>query len=147
MKIEDTQGNLIYTSQAGEDERNRKAKKNEAEGTRIYKSNAARMMTDMLQTVMKEGTARGLGLGDMPSAGKTGTTNDNKDGWFAGYTRYYTTSIWVGYDQPARLPGLTGSAYPGEIWHNYMMSIHENLTPMDFIPYIEKKEIDMDFAG
>lgn len=139
VKIEDTQGNLIYTTEP-EDE---KAKK--AEGTRIYKSNAARMMTDMLQTVMNEGTASGLGLGDMPSAGKTGTTNDNKDGWFAGYTRYYTTSIWVGYDQPAALPGLMGATYPGHIWQNYMKSIHENMTPMEFIPYIEQKEVDVEF--
>lgn len=146
IRIEDSQGSLIYTSEPEEEDKDRKSKKNEADGTRIYKSNAARMMTDMLQTVMTEGTARGLGLGDMPSVGKTGTTNDNKDGWFAGYTRYYTTSIWVGYDQPAPMPGLTGSAYPGDIWHNYMMSIHENLTPMDFIPYIEQKEVNMDFV-
>lgn len=143
VKIEDTQGNLIYTSETDEEERNRK--KDQTDGIRIYKSNAARMMTDMLQTVMQEGTARGLGLGDMPSAGKTGTTNDNKDGWFAGYTRYYTTSIWVGYDLPAQLPGLMGSTYPGNIWHNYMAAIHENLTPMDFIPYIEQKDVEMDF--
>ena len=91
-KIEDTQGNLIYTSQMDAD-RGRQ-KKEEADGIRIYKSNASRMMTDMLETVMNEGTAMGLGLGDMPSAGKTGTTNDNKDGWFAGYTRYFTTGIW-----------------------------------------------------
>lgn len=145
VRIEDTQGNLIYTSET-EEEETKNSKKEQAEGTRIYKSNAARMMTDMLQTVMAEGTARGLGLGDMPSAGKTGTTNDNKDGWFAGYTRYYTTSIWVGYDQPVTMPGLTGSSYPGHIWHNYMMSIHENRTPMSFIPYIEQKEVEQDFA-
>lgn len=143
LKIEDTQGNLIYTTETETEKTQRK--KEQADGVRIYKSNAARMMTDMLQTVMQEGTARGLGLGDMPSAGKTGTTNDNKDGWFAGYTRYYTTSIWVGYDQPATLPGLTGSTYPGNIWHQYMMSIHENMTPMSFIPYIEQKEVDMSF--
>lgn len=143
IKIEDTQGNLIYTSEIeNEKEKN---KKDQAEGIRIYKSNAARMMTDMLQTVMMEGTASGLGLGDMPSAGKTGTTNDNKDGWFAGYSRYFTTSVWVGYDQPAELPGLTGSTYPGNIWHNYMVSVHENRTPMSFIPYIEQKEVEMDF--
>ena len=143
IKIEDTQGNLIYTSETeNEKEKN---KKDRAEGIRIYKSNAARMMTDMLQTVMMEGTASGLGLGDMPSAGKTGTTNDNKDGWFAGYSRYFTTSVWVGYDQPAELPGLTGSTYPGNIWHNYMVSVHENRTPMSFIPYIEQKEVEMDF--
>lgn len=145
VRIEDTQGNLVYTSET-EEEETKNSKKEQAEGTRIYKSNAARMMTDMLQTVMAEGTARGLGLGDMPSAGKTGTTNDNKDGWFAGYTRYYTTSIWVGYDQPVTMPGLTGSSYPGHIWHNYMMSIHENRTPMSFIPYIEQKEVEQDFA-
>lgn len=145
VRIEDTQGNLVYTSET-EEEETKNSKKEQAEGTRIYKSNAARMMTDMLQTVMAEGTARGLGLGDMPSAGKTGTTNDNKDGWFAGYTRYYTTSIWVGYDQPVTMPGLTGSSYPGHIWHNYMMSIHENRTPMSFIPYIEQKEVELDFA-
>lgn len=143
VKIEDTQGNLIYSAQADKD--SEKIKKEKAEGKRIYKSNAARTMTDMLQTVINEGTARGLGLGDMPSAGKTGTTNDNKDGWFAGYTRYYTTSIWVGYDQPAELPGLMGATYPGHIWQNYMKSIHENMTPMDFIPYIEQKEVDVDF--
>lgn len=142
-KIEDTQGNLIYTAQTDADRGQQK--KEEAEGIRIYKSNASRMMTDMLETVMNEGTARGLGLGDMPSAGKTGTTNDNKDGWFAGYTRYFTTSIWVGYDQPAELPGLTGSTYPGNIWHNYMMSIHKKMTPMSFVPYIEQKQVDMDF--
>ena len=143
IKIEDTQGNLIYTSETEEEKV--RSKKEEAGGERIYKSNAARTMTDMLQTVMNEGTARGLGLGDMPSAGKTGTTNDNKDGWFAGYTRYFTTSIWVGYDQPAELPGLMGSTYPGNIWHNYMMAVHEKMTPMSFVPYIEQKQVDRDF--
>lgn len=141
VRIEDAQGGLIYSSEsekAGDEDGE------EAVGTRIYKSNAARMMTDMLQTVIEEGTGRGLGLGDMPSAGKTGTTNENKDGWFAGYTRYYTTSIWVGYDQPEKLPGLAGSTYPGNIWHNYMAAIHENMTPMDFIPYIEQKDVEMD---
>ncbi|MCI9124756.1 MAG: PBP1A family penicillin-binding protein [Eubacterium sp.] len=136
IKIEDTQGNLIYTSEPEET--------GEEEGTRIYKSNAARMMTDMLQTVLVNGTGTGLGLGDMPAAGKTGTTDDNKDGWFVGYTRYYTTSIWVGYDQPQTLPGLMGSTYPGNIWHNYMMSIHEKRTPMGFVPYIEQKEVVTD---
>lgn len=151
IKIEDSQGNLIYTSEESESEDNKryagnqKKESQEMEGVRIYKSNAARMMTDMLQTVLTQGTGRGLCLGDMPSAGKTGTTDDNKDGWFAGYTRYFTTSIWVGYDQPRTLPGLTGSTYPGNIWHNYMLSIHEHMTPMNFVPYIEQKDIETDY--
>ena len=92
-------------------------------------------MTDMLTGVLTKGTGKGLALSGMPSAGKTGTTNDQKDGWFAGYTRYYTTSVWVGYDMPRKMDKLMGSTYPGTIWKNFMESIHENLEPMEFLPY------------
>ena len=88
-------------------------------------------MTDMLQSVVAEGTARGIDLGEMPAAGKTGTTNNNRDGWFVGYTRYYTTSIWVGSDQPKKIAGLTGSSYPAKIWEEYMNTIHEGLLPAE----------------
>lgn len=107
------------------------------EEKKVYKTTAARMVTDMLVTAVTEGTGAGLALSNMPSAGKTGTTNDNKDGWFAGYTRYYTTSIWVGYDMPAELPGLSGSTYPGQIWHAFMENCHQGLTPAEFLPYVE----------
>lgn len=99
----------------------------------VYKVNAARKMTDILRGVMTVGTARGLALTDTPSAGKTGTTNSNKDGWFVGYTKYYTTSVWVGYDIPQQLPGLTGSGYPAEIWNEYMQQLHEGLPYADFV--------------
>jgi membrane carboxypeptidase/penicillin-binding protein len=73
----------------------------------------------------------------MPCAGKTGTTNDNKDGWFVGYTRYYTTSVWVGYDMPQELPGLSGATYPGEIWQTFMENCHQGLMEADFVPYVQ----------
>ena len=94
-------------------------------------------MTDVLQSTI--GTIRGgiIKLEGMPCAGKTGTTNDNKDGWFVGYTRYYTTSVWVGYDMPKEVAGLTGSSYPAAIWNDYMSKIHEELTPMNFLPYAQ----------
>ena len=101
-------------------------------------------MTDMLQTVMTEGTARGLGLGEMPCAGKTGTTNDNKDGWFVGYTSYFTTSVWVGYDMPRELPGLSGASYPGSIWRTFMEQIHQGLEPVEFLPYIDENKTPLD---
>ena len=122
VKITDADGNDIYVSDQAE--------------TVVYKENAARMMTDMLVSVVKEGTGKGLAISEMPCAGKTGTTNDNKDGWFVGYTRYYTTSVWVGYDMPKELPTLKGSSYPGNIWHDFMENIHSGLTPMDFLPYV-----------
>lgn len=105
------------------------------EPTLIYKKNAARMMTDVLKGVITTGTGKGLGLGDMPCAGKTGTTNDHKDGWFVGYTRYYTTSVWVGYDMPRKLQELMGNTYPGKIWQSFMNKAHEGLEPLDFLPY------------
>lgn len=101
----------------------------------IYDTDAARTMTDVLTTVMKNGTGSSLRLSNMPCAGKTGTTNDHKDGWFVGYTRYYTTSVWVGCDYPKAISNLSGSTFPGQIWKNYMSAVHENLAPMDFLPY------------
>ena len=117
-KITDTNGNVIYEAEQQE--------------TSIYQENAARMMTSMLQSVITEGTAKAISLGDMPCAGKTGTTNNNKDGWFVGYTAYYTTSIWVGCDMPKQVSGLTGSSYPAHIWEDYMTQIHQDLLPKNF---------------
>ena len=116
----------------------------ETEEVEVYKENAARMMTDMLVSVVQEGTGRGLALSSMPSAGKTGTTNDNKDGWFVGYTSYYTTSVWVGYDMPRELPGLSGSSYPGSIWRTFMEQVHQGLEPVDFLPYIDENQEPLD---
>ena len=109
----------------------------EQEEKKVYKTTAARMVTDMLATAITEGTGRGLGVTGMPSAVKTGTTNDNKDGWFAGYTRYYTAAVWVGYDMPAELPGLSGSTYPGAVWHYFMENCHAGLPSAEFLPYVE----------
>lgn len=119
MKITDADGEVIYQA--------------DQTASVIYKENACRQMTDMLQTVITSGTGRGYSLGKMPCAGKTGTTNDNKDGWFVGYTPYYTTSVWVGYDIPKEVSGLGGGTYPGKIWHSFMSWLHDGLEPVDFI--------------
>ena len=118
LRVEDSYGNVVIEHQSEEKQ--------------VYEAAAAEAMTKILQGVMTNGTAKGQGLSGMPSAGKTGTTNENKDGWFAGYTPYYTTSIWVGYDSPRWLKGLTGSAYPAEIWHNFMEEIHSGLPTVNF---------------
>lgn len=130
MRITDAQDNVILETQNEEKE--------------VYKINASRMMTDMLVSVIQEGTGRGLALNSMPCAGKTGTTNDNKDGWFVGYTSYYTTSVWVGYDMPRELPGLSGSSYPGNIWRSFMDQLHQGLPPVDFLPYMDEQKAPLD---
>ncbi|MBE5966208.1 MAG: glycosyl transferase [Lachnospiraceae bacterium] len=90
----------------------------------VYQRSAAWMMTEALTGVIMNGTARGLGLKNTVSAGKTGTTDERKDGWFVGYTPYYTTSVWVGYDLPKTVNNLSGSSYPATIWHDFMEQIH-----------------------
>lgn len=126
VKIEDAEGNLLC--QPNQTEKN------------VYRKNAARTMTDVLTGVFTRGTAKGLGLAQMPCAGKTGTTNEKKDGWFVGYTRYYTTSVWVGYDMPRSMDELMGNTYPGKIWQTYMEQIHKDLEPLDFLPVTQMSE-------
>ena len=99
-------------------------------------------MTEVLTGVIKNGTARGLGLSNTISAGKTGTTNDKKDGWFVGYTPYYTTSVWVGYDIPKRVSDLQGASYPGRIWHNYMDEIHTSSMNKKFEFYDWRSDLE-----
>ena len=98
----------------------------------VYQKKAAEEMTEMLEQVFDGGTADGMGLKDMHCAGKTGTTNNHYDGWFCGYTPYYTTAVWVGYDNPEKLSSLSGNTYPLYIWKAYMEDIHEDLEDTAF---------------
>ena len=129
IKITDADGQVLYQA--------------DQTASVVYKENACRQMTDMLQTVITSGTGRGYSLGNMPCAGKTGTTNDNKDGWFVGYTPYYTTSVWVGYDIPKEVPGLGGGTYPGKIWYSFMSWLHEGLEPIDFVHPLDQTLTDL----
>lgn len=136
VKIMDSEGNEIVSDPM--------------ETKQVYQTNAARIMTEEMTGVITDGTARGLGLSHTVSAGKTGTTNDKKDGWFVGYTPYYTTSVWVGYDLPRSVPDLQGASYPGTIWHSFMEEIHTKSMTREFELYdwraakkvTDKKETD-----
>lgn len=101
----------------------------------VYQQDSAYMLTDILKGTLTEsyGTGYGLALENgMPAAGKTGTTNSSKDTWFCGYTRYYTTAVWVGYDTPRAMPGIYGKTYAGKIWKQVMDQIHEGKEPLDW---------------
>lgn len=93
----------------------------------VYSEETAKEMTDILEGVLTRGTGAKRRLKNITAAAKTGTTNDNKDGWFVGYTAYYTTAVWVGFDIPQELEDLSGSTYPGEIWNTFMEDIHQDL--------------------
>jgi len=89
---------------------------------RVIDSRNAFIMNSMMQDVIRRGTAtRALQLGRSDIAGKTGTTNDHFDAWFAGYNPKQVAVAWVGYDKPRPLGGTeTGGAAALPIWIKYM---------------------------
>lgn len=110
VRIVDANGNVIYES--------------DRSGKRVYTREASDTMEDVLTGVMENGTGSLVKLEGIFCAGKTGTTNECKDSWFVGYTENYTTSVWVGYDMPREIEGLSGPAYSGYIWKDFMEAVY-----------------------
>lgn len=82
--------------------------------------NTAAEMTAMLKTVMSNGTGRAASIGK-PAAGKTGTTDDNKDAYFVGYTPNIVTGVWVGNDDNTVMSKIVqGGTVPALIWRDVM---------------------------
>lgn len=101
----------------------------------VYSQSAADQMTDILTGVLKSGTAKGLkwsSASDIEAAGKTGTTNSNKVGWFCGYTPYYTISVYVAYDHQRTTKDIWGYSYPAKIWKEAMLFMTDGLDAKDF---------------
>ncbi|MEW5998820.1 MAG: PBP1A family penicillin-binding protein [Pseudomonadota bacterium] len=76
-------------------------------------------MTDLLQTAVNVGTGRAAQIG-RPVAGKTGTTNSNKDGWFLGFSSGITTGVWMGRDDARPVGGLQGGTAPARAFAAFM---------------------------
>ncbi|MDD2223222.1 MAG: penicillin-binding protein 1A [Pseudomonas sp.] len=89
---------------------------------RIIDERTTYIMTSMLQDVIKRGTGRrALSLNRSDLAGKTGTTNESKDSWFAGYNGDVVTTVWAGFDQPESLGrNEYGGTVALPIWIDYM---------------------------
>lgn len=108
---------------------------------KVVDPEVAYVLTDMLKSVITEGIGGAASFGDMPVAGKTGTTNDNNDAWFVGYTPYYVGSTYIGDDY--RLDPVTkdkirrrgvihGSSTSAKLWSRVMNKVHEGLSPIKF---------------
>ncbi len=85
----------------------------------------AYLTTDILRGVISRGTGTAAGIG-RPAAGKTGTTQENRDAWFVGYTPQLATAVWMGYPEGAKAMNnvhgrqVTGGSFPAEIWARFM---------------------------
>ncbi len=114
-KMIDSQGKVI-------DQRN--AMFQNEETPRVIDARNAFIMTSLLQDVVNNGTAqKAKALGRTDIAGKTGTTNNQVDAWFAGYTPSQVAIAWIGFDQPKSLgKDETGSQAALPIWIKYMQT-------------------------
>ena len=106
----------------------------------VVPSDAVSLLVGTLKQTIQTGSARGARLSGFthPSAGKTGTTNDKKDAWFAGFTPYHTAVVWVGYDDNTS-HNLAGGSGAVPIWTQYMKAYATSFPPADF-PWPETVE-------
>jgi len=100
-----------------------------------FDPNTARCMTYMMRKVVEEGTGTEAQLWNTPVAGKTGTSGEYKDRWFAGLTPYYVAVVWTGYDIPEQMHVSGNPA--AQIWKKVMSPLHNGLTWQEFgYPYL-----------
>jgi penicillin-binding protein 1A len=107
------------------------------QGERVVSQQVARMTTQVLQEVVKNGTGTRARLADHPVAGKTGTAEDNSDAWFVGYTPQLATAVWMGNplkrDRMVILgTEVTGGSYPASIWAAFMKDALADQPSVDF---------------
>ena len=103
---------------------------NEGESHVAMKESTAYFMNKMLKSVVTSGTGTSAKLSGMTVAGKTGTTSDNYDRYFVGYTPYYVASVWTGYKYNAKISYSGNPAIT--LWKKVMSQIHEGLENKDF---------------
>lgn len=127
LRIEDRHGNVLYRKQPRR--------------SQVLSPVTAYIITNMLEDVIKRGTGgrvRWFFKFFVPAAGKTGTTNDNTDAWFIGFTPYVTAGVWVGLDNPKMKLGRgeTGSHAALPFWAEFMKLIYDDpelgLKPVEF---------------
>jgi len=123
-KVEDQYGNVLLENK-------------EIKPVTVYDEEAAYIMNSMLQDVCTSGTAAGYGTiknakGEtIPTGGKTGTTSENIDKWFVGFSPYYVAATWYGYDLNTQIPAMEQNQALN-LWNKVMTKIHSNLAAKEF---------------
>lgn len=95
-----------------------------------FSANTAWNITDMLKNAAQYGTGYEAYFSSTAVAGKTGTTTDNCDRWFVGYTAYYVGAVWTGYDMPETMYFNGNPA--AQIWKTIMQAVHADLEYASF---------------
>jgi penicillin-binding protein 1A len=104
-----------------------------ADPEQAVKANDARLLNVMTQAVVQGGTGWRAKIPGRHIAGKTGTTSEYSDAWFAGYAPNLCTVVWVGNDRVVDfMKRVTGGQYPAVIWHDYMVEAFEGYPVEEF---------------
>ena len=109
-KVEDSSGNVLL--------------ERESKATTLFSPQTSYILYDILK-----GSSSKAQFSDIPVAGKTGTTNESDNYWFAGVTPYYSGSVWIGYDIPQKMSGGSGSA--ATLFGKVMSVVHSGLSYAD----------------
>ena len=116
QRVEDRNGKVLY--------------ENEPKIKQVIPAATAYIITNILRDVITKGTGRGVNVFNRPIAGKTGTTNDNTDAWFIGYTPEIIAGVYVGNDQPTFSLGVSETGAP--IWKDFMVAALKNYKKLLF---------------
>jgi len=143
--VEDRNGRVILDPE----KELRLQQKRKGSAIQIISPQNAYIMTTLLEKTVESGTlAYAAGYGSkftyrdqdgqkytLPAAGKTGTTQNWADAWTVGFTPYYTTAVWFGFDRPGNSLGVTqtGATIAGPTWADFMREIHQGLPMKDFV--------------
>jgi penicillin-binding protein 1A len=129
LRVTDKEGNVLIDN-------------SEPATSRVLGEDVADNVTDILRGVLVSGTAAGRGL-DRPAAGKTGTTQNNRDAWFVGFTPTLSTAVWIGYENKTEetakelrnikgVRNVTGGSHPARIWQAFMKAALADVPVTEF---------------
>jgi len=111
---------------------------------RVIEMKNVHYMNEMLSDVIRTGTGQAARPGSRPAAGKTGTTQELRDGWFIGYTADFVTGVWIGNDDNAPMRRGGGGDVPARIWRQFIVDASRDLPER---PLREADDGDLIAAG
>ena len=115
-KISNSRGDVLY-------------ERPDYELEQVYDRADAETMVAMMERVVQDGTGTRARLEGWQVAGKTGTSQESRDAWFAGFSAVRVGAVWVGNDDDTPMARVTGGGLPAALWHDMMVLAHADLEP------------------
>ena len=133
-KMVDIHGKIVY--------------QHKAKNKQVYKQSTTELLTMCMEKVLDYSSNVNYKLdNNIIAAGKTGTTNDYKDGWFVGFSPKYTTAVWIGYDTPRTVDNMYGNIRPLAIWKDIMDYAHKEDSDMNFKEPTAIEQVNVNWKG